>query len=110
MAINIEKGNECYPINEIIYYIRSLLGLSQEAFAKLINCSRQRIARAEGIKNDESVDPEIICKAYILLDTIVKNETVFNLKEFPKSVFIQLKEELAKEICCTDVTHLSKFL
>lgn len=106
----IKKKDNCYSASETIFYIRKLLGLSQESFSKLINCSRQRISRAEVTKENGVVDQEIICKVYILLDTIINNETEFNIKEFPKSVFKQLRDELGKQICCTDVTHLSNFL
>lgn len=90
----------------IIFFLRHTLGLSQEKFASLISCSRQRITRAEKCKKEAEIDEEIVCKTYILLDTIEKNSEAFQFREIQNSIIVQLKDVMSKYISCSKANYI----
>lgn len=94
----------------IIFFLRHTLGLSQEKFAELIGCSRQRITRAENCEKEDDIDKEIICKIYILLDTIEKNSKNFQFREIQNSIIVQLKDVVSKFIGCSKANHILNFI
>lgn len=94
----------------IIFFLRHTLGLSQEKFAKLISCSRQRITRAENCKKESDIDEEIICKTYVLLDTIERNPEIFRFREIQNSIIVQLKDTASKYIDCSKTSHITSVI
>lgn len=97
-------GKEDNP--NIIFFLRHALGLSQEKFAELISCSRQRITRAERCEKEDDIDEEIVCKTYILLDTIERNSDTFQFREIQNSIIVQLKDIISKYVSCSKVNHI----